>query len=289
MLSIDFIVLIDGDSFILRVIKYLCEKVFIVNIREEFKASVLKVKNEKRGINTFWIWGAVQFSILLIVKVFIFSGLLKGDGSETANDTISYVIVGYTLWMFFYLSFSKGLNIIYQYAGEIKNTNLPLSRIIFRGYLSIYVDAVPIIILFNLFMIFFGCYDPKYSFYYLIIIFTYPVYLYFFYTLGVICCLLIARHQNIHHTVLTFLRVLFFLTPVIWHPGESALLNNVVLYNPLTYFIDVYRMSYGSISILLEAKNHVYYFGVLVALSFVSRALVDQIEQTKSKTIPYYI
>lgn len=260
-----------------------------MNIREEFKASVLKVKNEKRGINTFWVWAAAQFSILLVVKVLIFSGLLKGVGSETANDTTSYVIVGYTLWMFFYLSFSKGLNIIYQYAGEIKNTNLPLRRIILRGYLSIYVDAIPIIILFNIFMVIFGCYDLKHSLYYFSIIFTYPFYLYFFYTLGVICCLLIARHQNIHNIVLTLLRVLFFLTPVIWHPGESVLLNNITLYNPLTYFIDAYRISYDSISILLEEKNYVYYFGVLVALSFILKAFLNVIEQTKSKVIPYYI
>ncbi len=59
--------------------------------------------------------------------------------------------------------------------------------------------------------------------------------------LGAILAPLCARHRDFIHAVQTGMRLLFFLTPILWLPTQRMELDLMAKYNPITYFIDVVR------------------------------------------------
>ena len=52
---------------------------------------------------------------------------------------------------------------------------------------------------------------------------------------------LCARHRDMLHAIQTAVRLLFFATPIIWMPGQSAVLDRLAHYNVLTHFIEIVR------------------------------------------------
>lgn len=59
--------------------------------------------------------------------------------------------------------------------------------------------------------------------------------------LAAILAPLCARYRDLYHAVQTAMRLLFFVTPILWLPGQRAQLALMAKYNLLTYFIDIVR------------------------------------------------
>lgn len=59
--------------------------------------------------------------------------------------------------------------------------------------------------------------------------------------LAAILAPLCARQRDIHHAIQTVMRLLFFITPIIWMPGQSRQLEAIAQYNVITHFIEVVR------------------------------------------------
>ena len=52
---------------------------------------------------------------------------------------------------------------------------------------------------------------------------------------------LVTRYRDISQIIQTAMRVIFFLTPLIWTPSQAGGLREWLWWNPFTYFIDVFR------------------------------------------------
>jgi homopolymeric O-antigen transport system permease protein len=52
---------------------------------------------------------------------------------------------------------------------------------------------------------------------------------------------LVTRYRDISQIIQTAMRVLFFLTPLIWTPAQAGGLREWLWWNPFTYFIDIFR------------------------------------------------
>lgn len=52
---------------------------------------------------------------------------------------------------------------------------------------------------------------------------------------------LCARYRDIQHAVQTVMRLMFFVTPILWVPGQTPQLARIAEYNPLTHFIEILR------------------------------------------------
>ncbi len=53
--------------------------------------------------------------------------------------------------------------------------------------------------------------------------------------------ILVTRYRDISQIIQTAMRVLFFLTPLIWTPEQAGGLREWLWWNPFTYFIDIFR------------------------------------------------
>lgn len=50
-----------------------------------------------------------------------------------------------------------------------------------------------------------------------------------------------ARFRDLHHTIQTGMRLLFFLTPILWIPSASPMLSFLADINPVTHYIEIVR------------------------------------------------
>jgi len=52
---------------------------------------------------------------------------------------------------------------------------------------------------------------------------------------------LCARFRDFHHAIQTGMRLMFFLTPILWMPQIAPTLARIAAFNPLTSFIEIVR------------------------------------------------
>ncbi len=52
---------------------------------------------------------------------------------------------------------------------------------------------------------------------------------------------LCARYRDLQHAIQTGMRLLFFVTPILWMPGTSRTLGRVAQLNPVTSFVEIVR------------------------------------------------
>lgn len=58
-----------------------------------------------------------------------------------------------------------------------------------------------------------------------------------------------ARYRDAYHAIQTGVRLLFFVTPILWMPGLSPQLETIAALNPITHFIEIVRapLLYGEV------------------------------------------
>lgn len=59
--------------------------------------------------------------------------------------------------------------------------------------------------------------------------------------LAVLLAPICARVQDVYHAIQTGMRLLFFITPILWMPSINATLGRIAEANPLTHFIRILR------------------------------------------------
>ena len=59
--------------------------------------------------------------------------------------------------------------------------------------------------------------------------------------LAAILAPLCARFRDLYHAIQTAMRLFFFVTPILWMPSMSEVLNQVARWNPMTHYIEIVR------------------------------------------------
>lgn len=59
--------------------------------------------------------------------------------------------------------------------------------------------------------------------------------------LAAIMAPLCVRYRDVYHAMQTVMRLLFFITPIIWMPGTTPALAKLARLNPVTHFIEIVR------------------------------------------------
>ncbi|GAB3379200.1 ABC transporter permease [Lysobacter fragariae] len=67
--------------------------------------------------------------------------------------------------------------------------------------------------------------------------------------LSAILAPLCARFRDAHHAIQTGMRLMFFVTPILWMPAASPQLEMIAALNPVTHFIEIMRapLLYGQV------------------------------------------
>lgn len=180
------------------------------------------------------LWVSVSYLVFAITIALIGSQM---TGVELFPFMV-YVAVGYLAWNFINASVTDGCTVFINTENWISGMRLPFSLFVYQsiareviifGYGA--VVAVGIIL--------FTGHDLSWSA--LAALPALLLYLVNAVSSHLLLGVLVTRYRDISQIIQTAMRVLFFLTPLIWTPAQAGGLRDWLWWNPFTYFIDIFR------------------------------------------------
>lgn len=234
----------------------------------------VKSRYRRSVIGPFWI---TLTSIFYVAGLgLVYSRLFHLE----LREYLPYLSVGIITWTFIITLVTEGSNSIISAGHIIKQVNLPLTthvlRIVFRNliiFLHSYIILIPL-------LMWYGYLTLSGTIYSLVGIF---VIMFALTPMAIALSILCARYRDVVPMVASVMQLLFFITPVMWHPNQIADLSIIIKYNVFNYLIDVVRApmllgSFPADSILVVVlTGSVFWVLALLAL------------YSNRKNIPYWL
>lgn len=217
-----------------------------INISFQFSIIDLKLKYRRSIIGPFW------FVLSDLVFIFILGLLYSSIFGLSFKEYLPYISSGYIIWQLISLNILESTDLFIQNKEKILTFQIPIYTYILRSFfknLIVFMHSFVIIIFIIVFtvdslsiknLIFLPCFI-------ILIINIIPI--------AFIVSLLGARFRDLKPIMENLIRILFFLTPVIWKP-ELVNKKAFIDYNILYHLVDIVRspLIYKSINM-----NSVYF------------------------------
>lgn len=231
----------------------------------------------KRSILGPW-WITISISLV----IYVLSNLWPQILSTNYNFFVPYFAIGYVLWHWFSSSIIESSSSMNEFEGLIKQINIPVStyllRISLRNFFIFSHNCLLIlivVIIFNRDVILFD-----------LIFISIPAMFLIFLSLtaiGIIIAILSVRYKDLTSIIGFLMQLLFFITPIIWHPDIINKSATLVEYNLIYYWIDIIRQP------LLGLQIHQDSIIVIVISSFVLTLISALLIGKYKKKIIYWL
>lgn len=234
----------------------------------------VKGRYRRSVIGPFWI---TLTSVFFVIGLgLVYSRLLNLNLMEY----LPFLACGIIIWTFILGFINEGANSIVGAGHIIKQVNMPIlshvMRVVFRNvvvFLHSWVILIPLLVWYGALTVY-GLFCSILGIF--LVVFSLTPLVTF---LAIVC----ARYRDVLPMITSFMQLLFFVTPVMWHPNQLSGLSAVIKYNIFSYLIDVVRepMLHGVFplwpAIVVFCFGLVFWLGSFVVL-FISR-----------KQIPYWL
>ena len=199
-----------------------------------------KLKNKDMFLGQLW---KLLNPIIQIGAYWLVFGIGIRDNREI--DGFQYVVwltVGYTAWFMINRGITIGANSIYQKGNMIARSNVPAFIIPVSDILSVLMDSIWTLGI--MFIIFFA-----YGYYpsiHMLNLVYYTIYSFsFIVSISFISSALVMLARDFRQFITIVMRLMFFLSPITWKPGENMPDFYKVFhrYNPIAYIVNGFRDS----------------------------------------------
>lgn len=181
------------------------------------------------------LWVTLSFLAFIVVKALVFNRF-AGD-LEFAFSI--YLALGFLLWQFMNGVVTDGADVFVGASNWIKGVPMPLSTFVYQSIVRNLVVAGYSSVVIGMLMLYEGHvlgWGALLAIPALIVLIFTSVWVELL--LGTVS----ARYRDIKHLVQTIMRILFFLTPVLWVPSVMGRLGEYTYWNPFANFIEIVRM-----------------------------------------------
>lgn len=197
-----------------------------------FAAEQLRVNYRHSMLGLIWI--GIGFACFAGVKIVIFGSI----SDQNAAFFTSWLLCGFLAWMLISSFITKACNVFISSKSWINGVQVPFSVFIFKSIWEEIIKTVFTLIVAITIIIFFGQYSWVGMIFALLaiplfVLTAIPV----FVILGILC----VYSRDLLQFVQTFMRILFFATPIIWIPQPGTVTQLVADANPLSYFLMLFR------------------------------------------------
>ncbi|MEO4054108.1 ABC transporter permease [Solibacillus sp. CAU 1738] len=210
--------------------KYLLLKLALFQIKSDNKNNLLGV-----------VWEFLNPLIQIMMYWFVFGLGVRGNASIEGVPFVYWMLAGIVMWFFVNAAILEGTRSIYQRYHTVSKMNFPLS--VLPGYIVMSKLYIHIVMLSVILIIFwFGGYLP--SIYYIQLVYFIAFTYLFSFAVALLASTLAAIVRDVHLLVQSALRVLFFVSPILWLPNllpES--IQKLIQLNPFYYIASGYRAS----------------------------------------------
>lgn len=254
----------------------------IVVVREQIKYFYLirrlswyELKGKNKSNYLGIAWEVLNPCIQILIFWFVFGTINKRADVEIMPGLdvpfIGWLLGGFIIWTFFYQATIQGSKSIYTRLGMLSKMNFPMSVIpsivLFSEF---YVHLIMLVITIILLQ-FMGFYV---NIYYLQIIYILFATIILTFSIALITSTLSTIIRDIHMFLNATIRMLLYLTPVLWPISsmfkDKLILLQVLKLNPLYYLIEGYRSAFfGTEWYFIEHWRYTLYFWALAVILFI--------------------
>ncbi len=234
----------------------------------------VKGRYRRSIIGPFWI---TLTSLLFIGGLgLVYSRLLNLD----LKEYLPFLACGIIAWTFILTFVNEGASAIINSAHIIKQISMPIMvhvmRVAFRNtliFLHSWVILIPLLMWYG-YLTIYGLLCSMLGI--ALVVFTLT-------PLAALLAVACARYRDILPMISSGMQLLFFVTPVMWHPGQLAGLTDVIKYNPFVYLIDVIREPMLNGVFPPGAAVLVFIMGVVLWATALTTLFINR------KKIPYWL
>lgn len=200
----------------------------------------LEFKKAHHGSALGWFWTILQPLTLLFVYWFILQVGLRVETTPEHISPVSWLLVGLIAWFFMSDMLNRGTSSIRVYKYLVTKMRFPVSVI--PTFVATARMMVHLILL-TLALLAVGIFGEGFHLTWLQI----PIYMVlmfvFFTAWGLLAAPLAVLSKDFENAVKATVRILFWVSGIIWniHYLHAAWIKEVLLYNPITFFVEGYR------------------------------------------------
>jgi teichoic acid transport system permease protein len=238
------------------------------------RLSLYELKSKNKSNYLGMTWEIINPMIQILIYWFVFGTINKrADVSIIEGENVSYIswlIVGFVVWYFFYQATIQGSKSIYTRLAMLSKMNFPMSVvpnfIIFsQFYVHLFLLLITIVIL--------NIMGYTISILYIQIFYFMVATFLLVFAISLITSTLSTIMRDVHMFLNATLRMFLYLTPVLW-PISSFIGNDtlvmVMKLNPLYYLVEGYRAAlFGTEWYFITNWEYTLYFWLLIIILFI--------------------
>lgn len=195
-----------------------------IDIRQRYRRAL---------IGPFWI--TISMGTMVGTLGLVYSTLFRVD----PTDFIPFLAAGFAAWTFISTTISEATLLFLQAEAIIKNASLPVSihlyRLLWRNVIIFVHNAVIMIVVYLVFRI-----DPGLPLLFLIPGFALVVLI--LVPISLMVAMICLRFRDAPPIVASLLQIVFFITPILYHPAQlSGRLSVFTDANPFYHLVDAIR------------------------------------------------
>lgn len=180
-------------------------------------------------------WIVISFGAFTFVYILVFGGL---NPSHSEIDFASWVAAGFVAWQFISHVITMGVNVFISSEGWIRGIRLPLSVHVFQHLWRLVIqDGLSLLVAYALILAF-GRYSVPGLFLALLAL---PLYMLLAFPVQIVLGLICTRIRDLQQFVGTVMRLMFFVTPIIWTPVPDTIRQVAADLNPFSYLLALFR------------------------------------------------
>lgn len=180
------------------------------------------------------LWIIFAFLAFILTKLLIFTNLVE----DNADYYAAYLTIGFMVWLFLVQCLTEGGTTFVRSKNWILGIDAPCSVFLISAFqnclINAFVNAIPALAIAH---IVYGISLHN-------VLLALPPFLLIafcmFWSMLALSVLTVFS-RDLTQLVATIMRIMFFLTPILWMPSQIGGVGDIVKYNPFAYLIDIVR------------------------------------------------
>lgn len=233
---------------------------------------VLRYRRSKLGT----LWVTISMGVVAAALGSLYSRIMELN----PHDYIPYLVIGWAAWYLISVLITDGCQVFVANASAIKEINVPKSIYVYRAVwrnLIIFAHNILIYI-----VLIFG-FQVWPTFTALLIIPALLILLVNGMWVGMLLGTLNVKYRDIAQIIGNAMRLMFFVTPIIWSASSGRVPAIVIDLNPFYYFVEIIRAP------LLGSVPPLYMWIVVLLITIIGWLATIFVYSRYSSRIPYWV
>lgn len=192
------------------------------------------------------LWSVIGTAFFIFVVGGLFKRMMAAD---EGNFYLVHLAVGYVLWQYMSKTITQSGRFFKSNASSILDGIASWTDVVLKETLKNLINLIHNVLVVLLAFIYVGLYPSINS---IVLFITLPLVFFVVFFVSLTLAILGTRYSDLVEMTRSIMRIMFFITPILWVPGESSrgpLVDAILYFNPFYYLIEVVRgpLVYGKI------------------------------------------